>query len=188
VVGVVQVDILKGLLGLECATARCPHCSKVNTFPGFAKMSAYVCAECGEAVGATEPASTNSELKWTQIRDDTCTWYEFDDGREPIAVMRCCGGHPDADGDGVVCPHPQICFKSQWVFSHLAAMDLCAHRQSLVDMYEAALDEYLASLKHRHQGHSDSPQRHADLLRRRAALVEHCIDHGCGTAMRASEA
>jgi hypothetical protein len=29
------VDILKGLLGLECATATCPHCDKVNTFPGF---------------------------------------------------------------------------------------------------------------------------------------------------------
>jgi hypothetical protein len=35
VVGVVQVDVLKGLLELECATATCPHCSKVNTFPGF---------------------------------------------------------------------------------------------------------------------------------------------------------
>src|SRR5262245_47020080 len=51
VVGVIQVDILKGLLGLECATATCPHGSKVNTFPGFTKVSTYVCAECGEAVG-----------------------------------------------------------------------------------------------------------------------------------------
>ena len=104
--GVIQVDILKGLLGLECATATCPHCGKVNTFPGFTNVSAYVCAECGKAVGATEPESTSSELQWVQINDDTCTWYEFDDGREPIAVMRCnrCGSHPDVDGDGVVCP------------------------------------------------------------------------------------
>src|SRR6185436_10924995 len=33
VVGVVHLDILKGLLGLECATATCPHCGRVNTFP-----------------------------------------------------------------------------------------------------------------------------------------------------------
>jgi hypothetical protein len=61
---------------------------------------------CGEAVGATGPKSTSSELEWVEIHDDTCTWYEFDDGREPIAVMRCnrCGSHPDVDGDGVVCP------------------------------------------------------------------------------------
>jgi hypothetical protein len=106
VVGVIQVDILKGLLRLECATTTCPHCGKVNTFPGFTKVSAYVCAECGEAVGTTEPESTSTELEWVQINDDTCTWYEFDDGREPIAVMRCnrCGSHPDVDGDGVVCP------------------------------------------------------------------------------------
>jgi DNA-directed RNA polymerase subunit RPC12/RpoP len=104
VVGVVQLDILKVLLGLECATATCPHCGKENTFPGFSKVSTYVCAECGEAVGATEPKS--DELEWVEIHDNSCTWYEFSDGREPIAVMRCnrCGSHPDIDGDGVVCP------------------------------------------------------------------------------------
>jgi len=34
------------------------------------------------------------------------TGNEFDDGREPIAVMRCnrCGSDPDVDEDGVVCP------------------------------------------------------------------------------------
>src|SRR5260370_36424542 len=64
VVGVVQLDILKGLLGLECATTACPHCGMVNTFPGFREVSAYVCAECGKAVGATEPESTNPESEW----------------------------------------------------------------------------------------------------------------------------
>src|SRR4051794_9187978 len=33
VVGVIQVDILKSLLGLECATATCPHCGKVEYVP-----------------------------------------------------------------------------------------------------------------------------------------------------------
>src|SRR4029453_3101036 len=56
-VGVIQVDFLKGLLGRECATAISPHCGKVNTFPGFTKVSAYVCSECGEAVGAAGPKS-----------------------------------------------------------------------------------------------------------------------------------
>src|SRR6476620_6903550 len=64
VVGVVHLDILKGLLGLECATATCPHCGKVNTFSGFTKVSAYVCAECGKAVGATRPKSGDQELEW----------------------------------------------------------------------------------------------------------------------------
>jgi hypothetical protein len=34
VVGVVQVGIMEGLLGLDCSTAACPHCGKVNTFRG----------------------------------------------------------------------------------------------------------------------------------------------------------
>jgi hypothetical protein len=98
VVGVVQLDILKGLLGLECATATCPHCGKENTFPGFSEVSTYVCTECGKAVAAAGER--------VEIHDDTCTWYEFNDGREPIAVMRGnrCGSHPKVDEDGVVCP------------------------------------------------------------------------------------
>jgi hypothetical protein len=65
VVGVVQFEILRGLLGLECATATCPHCGKENTFPGFSEVSTYVCTECGKAVmGAGER---------DEIDDDTCT-------------------------------------------------------------------------------------------------------------------
>jgi hypothetical protein len=103
VVGVVQIDILKDLLGLDCATDNCPHCGKVNTFPGFERMNAYTCQHCGKAV------KFQGEAEWVDIHDDTCTWYEFDDGREPIAVMRCnrCGSHPTVDQDGVVCPSCQ---------------------------------------------------------------------------------
>jgi hypothetical protein len=49
VVGVVQIEILRGLLGLDCATATCPHCGKLNTFPGFSEVSTYVCDGCGKA-------------------------------------------------------------------------------------------------------------------------------------------
>jgi hypothetical protein len=103
VVGVIQIDILKGLLGLDCATDTCPHCGKENTFPGFERMSVYTCQHCGKAV------KVEGESEWVDIHDDTCTWYEFDDGREPIAVMRCnrCGSHPTVDEDGVVCPSCQ---------------------------------------------------------------------------------
>ena len=50
-VGVVQVDILKGLLELDCAEATCPRCGKVNTFPGFSEMSASPAMDAVE-VGA----------------------------------------------------------------------------------------------------------------------------------------
>jgi predicted RNA-binding Zn-ribbon protein involved in translation (DUF1610 family) len=41
VVGVIQIDILRGLLGLDAAKVTCPHCGKLNTFPGFSKMLTY---------------------------------------------------------------------------------------------------------------------------------------------------
>ena len=95
VVGVVQIDILRGLLGLNGAEATCPHCGKLNMFPGFSEVSTYVCDECGKAV---EVATQRVE-----INDDTCRWIEFDDA-PPIAVMRCvCGRHPDVDEGGVAC-------------------------------------------------------------------------------------
>jgi hypothetical protein len=50
VLGVVQVDILKGLLRLDSASATCPHCGEENTFPGFSSMKAFVCSRCGKAV------------------------------------------------------------------------------------------------------------------------------------------
>ena len=100
VVGVIQIGILKDLLGLESAAQTCPHCGTLNTAPGFSQMKAYVCTNCGKAV------EVQQELEWVEIEDDTCTWYEFSDGREPIPVMRCnrCGSHPDVDEEGVVCP------------------------------------------------------------------------------------
>ncbi len=103
VVGVIQVNILRDLLGLESAAATCPHCGKENMFPGFTEVSGYVCSECGKVVRA--PGKDGLDLDWVEIHDDTCTWYEFDDGREPIPVMKCnrCGRHPNVDRDGVVC-------------------------------------------------------------------------------------
>src|SRR5262245_39378599 len=50
VVGVVQIDILRGLLGLDCARAKCPHCGRENFSPGFSAMSAYTCDGCGRGV------------------------------------------------------------------------------------------------------------------------------------------
>jgi uncharacterized protein (DUF983 family) len=37
-------------LSLDMCTEMCPHCGKVNMFPGFSKMMAYTCKDCGEAV------------------------------------------------------------------------------------------------------------------------------------------
>ena len=35
---------------LEVATEMCPHCGSVNLFPGFSKMLAFTCRQCGKAV------------------------------------------------------------------------------------------------------------------------------------------
>jgi hypothetical protein len=89
VVGVIQLEILKGLLGLDCATATCPHCGKENAFPGFSEVTAYICDECGKAVEPHKALGDAEGSAGVEIHDDTGTWYEFEDGREPIAVMRC---------------------------------------------------------------------------------------------------
>jgi hypothetical protein len=94
-VDVVHIDILRGFLGLNCAQATCPHCGKLNTFPGFSVVSTYVYGECGEAVEAAG--------NWAELNDDTCRWKTFEN-EEPLAVMRCvCGRHPDMDEEGVAC-------------------------------------------------------------------------------------
>ena len=50
VLGVVQVGIMEGLLGLDCATTTCPHCGKLNAFAGSNDVSSYTCDGCGMAV------------------------------------------------------------------------------------------------------------------------------------------
>ncbi len=50
VVGVVQVGVMEGLLGLDCASTTCPHCGRENTFPGSSDVSTYTCEGCGKAV------------------------------------------------------------------------------------------------------------------------------------------
>jgi hypothetical protein len=52
VVGVVQVGIMEGLLGLDCATATCPHCGKLHTFTDSLDVTRYVCEGCGRVVDA----------------------------------------------------------------------------------------------------------------------------------------
>jgi uncharacterized protein (DUF983 family) len=42
---------------LEICTEMCPHCGKVNVFPGFSTMMAYICQECGESVNLGPDAS-----------------------------------------------------------------------------------------------------------------------------------
>lgn len=38
------------LLSMEIYSARCPHCSAIQMFPGFSVIEALVCSECGEGV------------------------------------------------------------------------------------------------------------------------------------------
>ena len=98
VVGVVQVNIMEGLLGLDCAEATCPHCGKVNTFSSLSEISTYVCDQCGNTVELA------GGVECADIDDDTTgRWYTFENA-EPIAVMCCnCGRHPEVDDDGVRC-------------------------------------------------------------------------------------
>ena len=97
VVGVVQINIMEGLLGLDCAEATCPHCGKVNTFSNFSEISTFVCDQCGNTVELA------GGVERVEIDGDTCRWYTFENA-EPIAVMCCtCGRHPEVDGDGVRC-------------------------------------------------------------------------------------
>ena len=35
---------------LEVASEMCPHCGSVNLFPGFSRMLAFICRQCGKAV------------------------------------------------------------------------------------------------------------------------------------------
>ena len=37
-------------LTLEVASEVCPHCGSVNLFPGFSRMLAFNCRQCGKAV------------------------------------------------------------------------------------------------------------------------------------------
>jgi hypothetical protein len=54
VVGVVQAGIMEGLLGLDSAEARCPHCGTVNTFATIEQLLTYVCEHCGQSVNGED--------------------------------------------------------------------------------------------------------------------------------------
>jgi uncharacterized protein (DUF983 family) len=42
---------LMELASVEICSAQCPHCGRLNLFPGFSVIKAFVCQECGEGVG-----------------------------------------------------------------------------------------------------------------------------------------
>ena len=42
-------------LSLVMCTEMCPHCRKVNVFPGFSEMLVYTCQRCGLAVEVGNP-------------------------------------------------------------------------------------------------------------------------------------
>src|ERR1700691_2859585 len=41
-------------LHLDMANEKCPHCEAVTLFPGFSRMAASVCQECGRGVSLPE--------------------------------------------------------------------------------------------------------------------------------------
>ena len=41
-------------LTLDLCSAICPHCGSTNLFPGFSKITAFICKECGEAVDLSD--------------------------------------------------------------------------------------------------------------------------------------
>ena len=41
-------------LTLDVATEKCSDCGTMNLFPGFSKMLAFTCRECGQAVGVDD--------------------------------------------------------------------------------------------------------------------------------------
>ncbi len=38
------------MVGRAVCSETCPHCGALNTFPGWRRMLAYVCRDCGEGV------------------------------------------------------------------------------------------------------------------------------------------
>ena len=55
VVGVVQIGIMEGLLGLDCEEATCPYCGGLSLASGFDEMLLlFVCQHCGMPVDGAE--------------------------------------------------------------------------------------------------------------------------------------
>ena len=40
-------------ISLDVATEKCPHCGSINLLPGFSRMRAFTCRECGKSVCLT---------------------------------------------------------------------------------------------------------------------------------------
>lgn len=48
---------------LELASEQCPHCGKVNLFPGFSTMMTYTCHECGRLVRLSEDPGIETDIQ-----------------------------------------------------------------------------------------------------------------------------
>jgi hypothetical protein len=46
----VELTLSQLALSDEICSAKCPHCTAMNVFPGFSAMTAFTCRECGEGV------------------------------------------------------------------------------------------------------------------------------------------
>jgi hypothetical protein len=65
VVGVVQVEIFKSMLGLGYAKTVCSHCGREHMFQGVpADLKPYVCYSCGKAVHPTTASSNLDPGEW----------------------------------------------------------------------------------------------------------------------------
>jgi hypothetical protein len=52
----------------DVALAKCPNCGEVNIRPGFTRLLAFVCRECGMGV------TVGPELEWAEFRLEDKEW------------------------------------------------------------------------------------------------------------------
>jgi uncharacterized protein (DUF983 family) len=48
----------------------CPHCGSVNLFPGFSKMLAFTCLQCGKAICVRSSESSPPCSRGARPRED----------------------------------------------------------------------------------------------------------------------
>jgi hypothetical protein len=53
-------------LALDLCSEICPHCRKVNLFPGFSEVRAYICKECGQPVQVSSTLH-HTEARWISV-------------------------------------------------------------------------------------------------------------------------
>jgi ribosomal protein S27E len=58
-----QQTLCHMVLTLDVASARCPHCAAVHLVPGFSKLLAFICDECGATVTVSDDGNVNGPLQ-----------------------------------------------------------------------------------------------------------------------------